>query len=148
MAALTARRAVKTKKFTTIELPGTIQQVYQGGVACFDTSTGLVAKAAASTTMIPIGKFAESKLVASGETVLVELFRELECEWLANSVANAVDAAAVGSLVYLEDDQTVRKTDNTNTLSVAGRCWKIDATRGVLVEMRQTAGDRLGGLDA
>jgi hypothetical protein len=108
MAALTARRAVKTKKFTTIELPGTIQQVYQGGVACFDTSTGLVAKAAASTTMIPIGKFAESKLVASGETVLVELFRELECEWLANSVANAVDAAAVGSLVYLEDDQTVR----------------------------------------
>lgn len=148
MTALTSRRVSKNKTFSQIELPGTPQQIYQGGVACWDTSTGLVAKATASATMIPIGKFVESKIVGSGETVLIDLFRELRCEWLKNSAVNAVDAASLGSLVYLEDDQTVRKNDNGNTLSVAGRCWGLDARNGVLVEMRRAAGDRLGGLDA
>jgi hypothetical protein len=148
VAALTQRRVSKFKTFSTIELPATPQQVYQGGVACWDTSTGLVAKATASTTMIPIGKFVESKLISSGETVVIELFRELRCEWFANSAVNPVVDAALGSLVYLEDDQTVRRTDNANTCSVAGRAWKLDPRNGVLVEMRRTAGDRLGGLDA
>lgn len=146
MAALTARRPNKVKAFTNIELPGTAQAVWEGGVACWDTSTGLVAKAAVSTTMIPIGTFVDSKTVASGGTVLVQLFKELNAVWMANLAADLCDVAGV--LVYLSDDQSVSKTDATNTKSVAGRAWVIDATRGVLVEPHYTAGDRLGGLDA
>jgi hypothetical protein len=144
--ALSKRRANKLVYASAMELPGTAQQVYQGGVACWDTSTGLVAKAAASTTMIPIGLFAEDKLVASGGAVLVEFFEEFVGLWLKNSAANACDTA--GILCYLEDDETVRKTDNSNANSVAGRVFKIDSTKGVLVQMRVTNGDRLGGLDA
>ena len=144
--ALTKRRAIKPVAFTSIELPGTAQQVYQGGVACWDTSTNLVAKGAASTTMIPIGTFAEDKLVGAGGTVLVDLFEEVRATWMKNSVANACDVPGV--LCYLEDDETVRKTDNTNANSVAGRIWRIDATKGVLVQFRAANGDRLGGLDA
>jgi hypothetical protein len=144
--ALTKRRAVRPTKFINVELPGTAQQVYQGGLACWDTSTNLVAKGAASTTMVPIGTFAEDKLVASGGTVLIDLFDEVCATWMKNSAANACDV--VGVYCYIEDDDTVRKTDNSNANSVAGRIWKIDASKGVLVQFRAPNGDRLGGLDA
>lgn len=144
--ALTKRRANKLVTASVMELPGTAQQVYQGGLACWDTSTGLVCKGAASTTLVPIGVFAEDKLVGAGGTVLVEFFEEFVGIWLKNSAANACDTA--GILCYVEDDETVRKTDNSNANSVAGRIFKIDATKGVLVQMRATNGDRLGGLDA
>ena len=148
MAALTSRRPSRTYRSKYIDLACTNQQVYQGGIACFDTSTGLVAKAAASTTMIPIGTFTEDKLVTGNAAVTIELFRELEAMWFPNSATAAVVAANIGSLCYLESDQNVANADATNTLSVAGRAWKIDTVKGVLVEFRQTAGDRLGGLDA
>jgi hypothetical protein len=146
MAAQTAKRAVKRYKAKYVELAATTQQVYQGGIACFDTSTGLVAKAVPSTTMIPIGTFTEDKNVAAGGTVVVELFRELDAVWFKNDAT--VVAATVGGLCYLLDDQTVSNTDNTNTRSVAGRVWKISATDGVLVEPIYDAHTRLGGLDA
>jgi hypothetical protein len=149
MAALTTKRVYRPHRAKTIELACTNQQVYQGGIACFDTSTGLVAKAAPSTTMIPIGVFTEDKLVTGNAAQVIELFRELEAAWFPNATAgDAVVAATIGSLCYLLDDQTVAQNDATNTRSVAGRVWKIDTTKGVLVEFRQTAGDRLGGLDA
>lgn len=148
MAGLSARRPNKVKAFTNIELPGTAQAVWEGGVACWDTSTGLVAKAAVSTTMIPIGTFVDSKTVASGGTVVIQLFKELNAIWLVNLAAAPVLAASLGGLCYLADDQSVRTDDVTNTASVAGRVWAIDATKGVLVEPHYTGGDRLGGLDA
>jgi hypothetical protein len=148
MAALTARRPNKVKAFTNIELPGTAQAVWEGGIACWDTSTGLVAKAAVSTTMIPIGTFVDSKTVASGGTVVIQLFKELNAAWMVNLAAAPVLAATCGGLCYLADDQSVRVDDATNTCSVAGRVWAVDATKGVLVEPHYTAGDRLGGLDA
>jgi hypothetical protein len=150
MAALTQKRPYRPFRAKTIDLPGTAgQQTYQGGIACWNTATGLVVKAAPGTTLVPIGVFVEDKLVGSGGMVTIELFRELEANWFANATAgDAVAAANLGGLVYLLDDQTVASNDNTNPRSVAGRAWKLDATKGVLVEFRQTAGDRLGGLDA
>jgi hypothetical protein len=149
MAALTTKRVFRPHRAKTIELACTNQQVYQGGIACFDTSTGLVAKAAPSTTMIPIGVFTEDKLVTGNAAQVIELFRELEAAWFTNATAgDAVVTATIGSLCYLLDDQTVAQNDAANTRSVAGRVWKLDTTKGVLVEFRQTASDRLGGLDA
>jgi hypothetical protein len=147
MAALTTKRPNKVKVFTSIELPGTAQAVWEGGVACWDTSTNRVAKAAVSTTMIPIGTFVDSKTITSGgDPVLVQLFRELNAIWLANFAGDLVTGPGV--LCYLRDDQSVSISDATNTLSVAGRVWAVDTVKGVLVEPHYTAGDRLGGLDA
>lgn len=148
MAALTARRANRLKKYSHLDLVGTAQAVWHGGVACFDTSTGLVAKAAISTTMIPIGLFTKSETVAASGVVTIELFKEISAIWMANLAAAPVLAANVGGLCYLADDQSVRVDDVTNTASVAGRVWAIDTIKGVLVEPHMTAGDRLGGLDA
>ena len=147
MTALAASRQSKTYSAKYIELPGTAQTVYKGGVACWDTSTGLVAKAATSATMVPIGVFTEDATVAAGGTVVIELFRELHARWMANDGTDTVVAANLGTLCYLKDDQTVTKTDATNTQSVAGRIWKIDSVKGVLVEFLQTGSSHISGLD-
>lgn len=148
MTALAASRRETDYTAQYIELPGTAQTVYKGGIACWDTSTGLVAKAAASATMVPIGEFTEDKTVASGGTVVIKLFRELKAKWMVNaSGGDAVVAADLGKLCYVLDDQTVANNDNTNARSVAGRIWKLDSTKGVLVEFLQTGSSHISGLD-
>ena len=97
--------------------------------------------------MVPIGTFVDSKTVGAGGTVVIQLFRELNAIWLANSGVAPVIAANLGTSVFIEDDQTVRNTDNGNLNSVAGRAWALDSIKGVLVEPRSTSGDRIGGLD-
>jgi hypothetical protein len=137
MTALADKRFQRPFKFSAIELPGKTEQVYQGGRAFFDTSTGLVVKGFASTTLIPIGVFTESQNTASGGTVSVTLDREITARWYANSTStDAIAAAQYGSDVFVVDDQTVAKTSASSTRSVAGRVWGVHATKGVLVESR------------
>jgi len=53
---------------------------------------------------------------------------------VANSAADdEITAADIGNDCYLVDDQTVAKTDGTNTRSVAGKVRDVDAA-GVWVE--------------
>lgn len=147
--ALTKSRQLKVVRATSIALAGKNEAVFKGGLACFDTSTGLVVKGFASTTLIPIGTFAEDSAAAAGKTVLVNLFRELHAVWMVNAAGGeAILAANVGGLAYLRDDNTVGVDDDTNTLSVLGRVWKVDAVKGVLVEPLHSAGDAtVSGLD-
>lgn len=147
MTALAASRIAQKETMSSVSLPGKTEQVYQGGIACWDTSTGLVAKAFASTTLHPIGRYADDQNTAAGGNVLVKLFKEVTIHWFANDTGgNPVVAATLGGLCYLLDDQTVTNTDATNTLSVAGRVWKIDSVKGVGVEMTSDTG-HLTGLD-
>lgn len=137
MTALADKRFQRPFKFSAIEMAGKTEQVYQGGRACVDTSTGLVAKAFISTTLIPIGVFTESQSTPASGTVHVTLDREVTARWYANSTAgDLIVAADMLKDVYIVDDQTVAKTSNSSTRSVAGRVWKIDSVRGVLVESR------------
>lgn len=134
--ALTVKRKTRPVKFSAIDhVAGKIEQVYQGGRACIDTSTGLIAKAFASTTLVPIGVYVEDQLTVSGQTVLVDLDKETTARWYLNSTAGDLIAVAqIGSDCYLVDDNTVAKTSNSGARSVAGRVWRIDTIKGVLVE--------------
>lgn len=137
MTTLSDKRVTRSYRATNIALAATASMDYfQGGLACLDTSTGLVDKGQASTTLVPIGKFAKSGSVpAGGGEVVVELFREIHGEWFVNSGGgDEVVAADVGGLAYVVDDQTVANNDGTGTRSAAGRIWKIDSNKGVLVE--------------
>ncbi len=148
MAALTAKRAIKSKKSTTRDLPATAATYYQGALICWDTSVGRVVKGAASTTLRPIGLCAEDTVIGTnGDLLSVNLFRELTTVWMPNSATDAVVAAGRGGLCYIESDQNVGATDQTNTLSVAGVVWAVDTAKGVEVEPR-FSDSRLGGLDA
>jgi hypothetical protein len=146
MAALTAKRLTQPVVLKTVTLPATQEQVYQGGLACWDTTTGTCRKGIPSVSLIPIGFYMADKLIgASDPTVEVQLLKEIWCKYFAND--GTVLTSDVGDLCYILDDQTVSQTDNTNTRSVAGRIWAVN-TSGVLVELHTSAGDRLGGLDA
>ncbi len=113
---------------------GKTEQVYKNGLACIDTSTGLVAKGFASTTLIPIGFYMQDQLTAAGGTVEVLLFNEITAAYYANSTSTDLIAVAqIGSNAFVVDDQTVAKTSATNTRSVAGFIWGVDAVKGVLV---------------
>lgn len=136
MTALASKKSVRTVEFKSIELVGKVEQVYQGGRACFDTSTGLVAKAFASTTLVPIGDYVEDQLTVSGQKVLINLDNKITAKWFGNSASTDLIAAAqVGSDCYLVDDQTVAKTSATSTRSIAGRVWALDPVKGVLVQV-------------
>jgi hypothetical protein len=148
MAALAKSKQTNLEKFYSRKFDAKNEQVYKGGVACFDRSTGLVAKAFASVNLIPIGYFIEDSAAAASKKIDIDLFHEVTAIWLKNSGTAAVIAANIGGLAYFEDDQTVANADATNTLSVAGTVWAIDSVRGVLVEPRITDDSRLGGLDA
>jgi hypothetical protein len=153
MAALTSKRSVRTRKFSSLDLPAVASASYfQGGVVGFDTATGtgLIVKATVTATFVAIGVVAEDKVLgAGGGSITVNLFTEKTLAWFNNATAgDAIAAADVGDLCYWLDDNTVAQNDATNTRSVAGRTWAIDSAKGVLVEPRATNGDRLGGLDA
>jgi hypothetical protein len=150
MTALTASKRTDSKIIREIELLATGPDTYyKGALVGWDTSTGKVIVAQATTTFLPLGVAAETKTLAADGQLLVRLTREVEAYWFANSAgADEIVAATVGSICYAADDATVAKTDATNTRSVAGRVWAIDATRGVLVELMTTAGQRTNsGLD-
>ena len=150
MAAQTQKRFLRAVRFSGKELPATAATYFQGSTVGWDTSVGRIVKVAASTTIIPIGFVTEDKVVATnGDPLHVNLFREVVAYWFVNATAgDAVAAANKGSLCYGLDDQTAASNDATNTRSVLGRVWDVDTVKGVLVEPRDTTGDRLGGLDA
>lgn len=53
--------------------------------------------------------------------------------WKNSSAGDAITAADWGKTVYIVDDETVAKTNGTNTRSAAGICRGVDAA-GVWVE--------------
>lgn len=119
----------KYKQFTLAS--GNI--AYQGGIATLDLSTGKCEPGHAETDLFVIGTFAEYKDASAADALVnVDLGMEMEIEWFDNSAGNPLAAADVGSLCYVEDDQTVTKSPTG--ASVAGRVWGIDSVKGVAVQ--------------
>jgi hypothetical protein len=151
MTALANKRALRKVVLNQIELPAAASTTYfQGSVVGFDlAANGILKKAAPLVNFRAIGTVAEDKtLGAGGGTILVNLFREIICYWMTNDGTDTVVANDIGQLCYWLDDQTVKRDDDTNTLSVAGRVWRVDAQKGVLVEPDFHSGGDLSALDS
>ena len=63
---------------------------------------------------------------------IIKLNRPFSALYFVNSTSAPVTAAYVGSVVYVQDNQTVTITAGSN--AVAGICWGVDSVLGVLVE--------------
>lgn len=117
---------------------------YKGGIACIDLSTGRVEPGHVETDLFCIGVFAESKASSASEQLVeVDLRRKVVAYWFANG--SSIDDTDVGSLCYLDDDQTVSTTPTGK--SVAGRIWDVSTTLGVLVEILPAVPTPLASLD-
>ncbi len=151
MTALAQKRGVMKVTLSHIELPAAASTTYyQGSVVGFDlAANGILKKAQPLVNFRAIGVVEEEKtLGAGGGTILVRLFREITCYWFANDTTDTVVANDLFQLCYWLDDQTVKRDDDTNTLSPAGRVWRVDAIKGVLVEPDFHTGADLSALDS
>jgi hypothetical protein len=107
----------------------------KGKVAYGKVGDGLLyGDPSALTSLLPIGYFTENVTGDGTLTTVVELFREVKANWLANdSNPNEVDQGDVFSECYAKDGATVTMLSTSH--SKAGRVWDVsaDGTK-VLVE--------------
>jgi hypothetical protein len=134
MTALSAERMGGKKTFRTLTFTLTNgTRAYKGGQAVLVLGAGTVSPGTAATGRVAIGRFAQSVNAASGALpVEVELSKEIEALWWNAHDSGTPATTDIGSICYVQDDQTVTMTSTTR--SPAGRVWAVSATDGVLVE--------------
>lgn len=134
MSALTQPRQPILETLKNEALPIAAVQVWQGARIYLDTTNNVATIGnATSTTLIPVGIAAESVNNSGGTSggiyCLVELDREVACQWLDNATGGAAVTALYAN-AYVLDDHSVQATGNSS----AGRVWKLDPQKGVLVQ--------------
>lgn len=134
MSALTADRNTPMKDGELIGVPVAASAVIHAGALVVANATGYAAPGSTATTLTYLGR-AESAVDNTGgadgaKTVTV---RRKKAFKFANSGADAVTQAELGKTCYVVDDQTVAKTNGTNTRSAAGTVVGVESD-GVWVE--------------
>ncbi|GMV76440.1 MAG: hypothetical protein AMXMBFR78_33890 [Rubrivivax sp.] len=134
MAALTADRLTPRRDGKRVSLPvAASTRLYAGSLVCLN-ATGYATKGAISTTLKAVGVAVEAADNSGGANGAINVEVERGTWRFGNSSGGDLIALAdVGSVCYVVDDQTVAKTHNTNTRSVAGTVRDVDAA-GVWVE--------------
>lgn len=134
MAALTADRLTPRRDGKRVSLPvAASTRLYAGSLVCLN-ATGYATKGAISTTLKAVGVAVEAADNSGGANGAINVEVERGTWRFGNSSGGDLIALAdVGSVCYVVDDQTVAKTHNGNTRSVAGTVRDVDAA-GVWVE--------------
>lgn len=119
--ALTADRNTPLKDGELISVPVAANTVIYTGALVAANASGLAVPGAVATTLTYLGRAEEgvnnNPGSASAKSVLVR--RRKAFKWL-NHGADAVTQAELGKTCYIVDDQTVAKTNGSNTRSAAG----------------------------
>jgi hypothetical protein len=90
---------------------------------------GYGAEGSEALNLKAIGRWRETVDNSAGDngTLIGEAELDAAFQW-ANSATDAVDQSCLGKEVFIEDDETVSKTDNGGARSVAGICIGFDAS--------------------
>lgn len=136
MAALSAPRNTLERTGVDLALPAAADKLfYAGSLVCRDAS-GRATPGAVATTLLGVGVAEKTVDNVGGAAGAVSVPIKKGIFRFANSAAgDAIAAADIGASCYVVDDQTVAKTHATNTRSVAGKIFDVDAT-GVWVDLR------------
>lgn len=106
--------------------------IYAGSLVCRNAS-GYAVPGSTATTLMALGRAEErvdnSAGIAGAKNVKIRkgVYR------FANYASDAVAIADIGNTCYIVDDQTVAKTNGTNTRSAAGIVFDVDSS-GVWVK--------------
>jgi len=101
---------------------------FGGSIVCLNAG-GYATKGAVSTTLKSLGVAEQTVDNSAGANGDVQVpYRRDGWFRFANSAAgDAIALADIGADCYIVDDQTVAKTNGTNTRSVAGKVRDVDA---------------------
>lgn len=128
MSALTQDRNTSRRDGNQMEPPvAAATRIWGGSIVCINSS-GYAVPGATSTTLKAAGVAevrADNSAGAAGD-IRVPVRKGVHR--FANSAAgDAIALADIGSTCYVVDDQTVAKTNGTNTRSSAGTVFDVDA---------------------
>jgi hypothetical protein len=137
MAALTQERDTKRRIGEMGVGPvAAATKIFAGSIVCAQTGAAFLTKGATATTLRGIGVAEETADNTAGAAgaINVKYRRDGWFGPFANSSAgDLITLADVGADCFIVDDQTVAKTNGTNTRSVAGKVRDVDAS-GVWIE--------------
>lgn len=126
--SLTKERDTQAREVNFLPAPLAADvKVYAGGLGALDAS-GNLTPGAAATTLKKSGRIRATVDNTGGSAGAVSGDIELGCfRWDNSTSTDAITRADIGSNCYIVDDQTVAKTNGTNTRSVAGQIIDVDA---------------------
>lgn len=138
MPALSADRTTPNRSARELSLPvAAATRIFAGAMVAVFTSGGSAGNAtrgATGTTLRGVGVAIEEADNSAGAAGALRVKVRRGCWQFANSAAgDLVTTADIGADCFIVDDQTVAKTNGTNTRSVAGKVVDVDAA-GVWVD--------------
>ena len=132
MVALTAAR--NTPEALGVERTGTLgatQTIFNGSIL-MRNGTGDLIKGVTATGAFGVGR-AETANVSVSAGVTVQRYRSGIFKFANSSAGDLIAKADIGAACFIVDDQTVAKTNGTNTRSPAGAIDAIDPDGSVWV---------------
>jgi hypothetical protein len=132
--ALSADRNTEMKDGGLVVVPVAANtKCFAGGIAVAN-ATGYAAPGTTATGLTYLGRFEMTVDNTSGAAGAqnISVRRGKAFKW-KNSGTDAVTQAELGKTCYIQDDETVAKTDGTGTRSAAGKVVGIDSS-GVWVQ--------------
>lgn len=135
MAALTQDRntPVRTGQTRRLKLDANVR-IFAGALVVL--AAGFAKPGATALNLVAVGRAEEAVDNTGGAQGAKEIEVRPGIFRFGNSAAgDAITAAEIGSDCYVVDDQTVAKTNGTNTRSKAGKVFDVDA-QGVWVEIQ------------
>lgn len=136
MVALTAAR-LATAQRDGIEFSRQVAanaRIFEGALVCL-SATGFATPGATATTLKADGVARETVDNTGGANGAVRVtVRKGVFPFVNSAAGDAITIADIGTDCFIVDDQTVAKTNGTNTRSVAGRVVDVDSA-GVWVRI-------------
>lgn len=105
---------------------------FAGGIACL-SATGFGRPGYVATTLKTLGVFVDQVTNAGADGAVTARVRRGTYRFKNSASTDAIALTDIGATCYVVDDETVAKTNGTNTRSAAGIIRDVDA-QGVWVE--------------
>lgn len=126
MVALTAdRNTPELEPGERVGLLGASQAIFNGSILMRNASGHLI-KGATATGSFGVGR-AEDNGVSTTAGVTAQRYRPGTFRFANSSAGDLIAVADIGAPCYIVDDQTVAKTNGTNTRSPAGIIDGVDS---------------------
>lgn len=136
MTATTTERNSKSRAADDFSFPIAANVKVLKGTLAHLNSSGYLEPGATATSKSPAILVAETVDNTGGSAGALQVpCRRGTWKFFNSSAGDAITNADYGTTCYLVDNQTVAKTNGTNTRSVAGTVRGVDADGGVWVQL-------------
>lgn len=104
-------------------------KIYGGSLACLNAGGNLVRGAVATTLKcVGVAQQTYDNTAGAAGAITGEVKTGVYGPFANSSAGDLIIPNDIGADCFIVDDQTVAKTNGTNTRSIAGKVWAVDAS--------------------